>query len=1736
VLAAVDSIAPIPVAAAASKDPQTAQHQSTQETRTADVDTRAWASNHVAPSAEQIRDLSLLPHAHANWSEGRGLPSTLFSDDGYLTAASNASPESIAKGFLRAHRALFRLSVDEIQGLAVVKEYRTAHNGVTQLTLQQTDQGRLVYGALETFTIDAHGRIVIMGGPLAPGANTSGTPHLAPEQAILTAASAVGARANGSLQGKQVGSTWTFPNVFASDLRSPSPLTAELVTFPSPPGLPAGLAWKTVTEIDHGGWYESIIDAATGTVLFRQNYYQHAAEGTVFLGENPGQGSRQITSFTGASFDNNGWVSGQTTSGNSVVAYQDLNDSNAVGYQPKTTASNDAAYQHFDYSFKNAYQTSKGTDVTTDRDAMVTQLFYYTNFMHDYLYNLGFNEAAGNFQVDNFSRGGQGNDPLLAEVDDGFSVGKNNNSDMATPPDGQSPRMQMFVFTSPLAVVDGTLDADVVFHEYTHGLSHRLVGGGNLGQTMATVQTGAMGEGWSDWVAGSINNDAVIGEYVTGNTKIGIRRYAYDNSPLKYSNLCKGPNGCEVHDDGEIWATVLWDLRSRLINDYGFTTGKHLAEQLIVDGMKNTVSAPSFLDGRDGILAADKTNNSSANQCRIWRVFAAREMGFSAKSSTDQKTATAATDGPPSCTAGLAYAGDNGSNVSDQATLAATLFSPSAPIPNALLTFRLGSQNCTGITASSVSTGQASCTILINQPPGSYTVQVSFAGDANWFGTSLSVPFTIGAGGVLKSAAYVGCTTNTLPANDDGSTGLVTLPNPVNFFGHSYSGLYINNNGNVTFDSSMYNYTPFDLTSTSHVIIAPFFGDVDTRGTGSGVVTYGPTNFGGRPAMCVNWVNVGYYALHTDKLNSFQLLLVDRSDSAAGDFDIIMNYDKIQWETGDASGGRGGLGGFSARVGYSNGTGAPNTSLELGGSAINGAFLDSSSGGLIHRSRNTLVLGRYVFAVRSGSAPTGGSITGHVYHDSVAAGNALASAPVQVCATACLNTRTDATGAYAVSGLTAGQYIVTAYPPASANLFEQSAGPLTLAANGTLVQDLVLTTPGPLPPGTSITSRYISAAGVPAVYWAQPAVLATQGCPGSNAPAGYSVTQGPTTVQSGTMAESPAGTYTATLAALQPAYGYAQVLITLNCPGSSQPTVVPFQVYIDPSGLVETTTGSPIAGATVTLFRADNPGGPFAQVSSGSDLMSPINRANPDNTDAAGHFGWDVVAGYYKIRASSPGCTSPTDPSLPYVETASLSIPPQVTNLDLRLRCIITTATAVSSSANPAAFGTRVTFTATVTATASGLPNPTSGDGTVTFTDGSATLCSTVALSGNQASCGASLSVGTHAIQATYSGSSRFQGSSGGLTEQVNPAPTATALIGTPNPSFVGRPVTLAATVTTNAAGGTNPSSEGSVSFLLGSTTIGSVPLDATGMASLITSSLPIGHDALTAVYSGDANFMGSTSSTLVEVVRNNRIAFSSNRDGNYEIYAMNPDGTGQVRLTNNSAVDTNPAFSPDGTRIAFVSNRSSAWQIWVMNADGTNVTQLTANVGINAMASWSPDGKMIAYSSSQTGRPQIWVINADGSNPRQLTNTNATATTPAWSPDGSQIAFTGTASGAPQIWVMKSDGTNAVRLTNDFTADAMPSWSPDGSKIAFVIAQNYSAAIYVINANGANVLRLTNNGPAIDATPSWSPDGSQLAFTTTINGQIQLFEIRADGSGQTQITTNPAVNALPTWCCTQAP
>jgi hypothetical protein len=219
---------------------------------------------------------------------------------------------------------------------------------------------------------------------------------------------------------------------------------------------------------------------------------------------------------------------------------------------------------------------------------------------------------------------------------------------------------------------------------------------------------------------------------------------------------------------------------------------------------------------------------------------------------------------------------------------------------------------------------------------------------------------------VFGGAARPGFDSNTLPGNDDGSTGLMPIGFPINFFGQSYTQLFVNNNGNLTFDQALGVFTPFPLDATQRVIIAPFFADVDT--TVGNVVTYGPGTVGSHAAFGATWPGVGCFSANISVLDFFQAVLIDRSDIAAGDFDIEFNYDSIQWETGQASGGDAGcLGGSSARVGFSNGTGAPGTFFELPGSGVPGSFLDSNtSTGLIHNSLSSSQLGRYIFAVRSG--------------------------------------------------------------------------------------------------------------------------------------------------------------------------------------------------------------------------------------------------------------------------------------------------------------------------------------------------------------------------------------------------------------------------------------------------------------------------------------------------------------------------------------------------------------------------------------------------------------------------------------------------------------------------------------------------------------------------------------------------------------------------------------------------
>jgi hypothetical protein len=221
--------------------------------------------------------------------------------------------------------------------------------------------------------------------------------------------------------------------------------------------------------------------------------------------------------------------------------------------------------------------------------------------------------------------------------------------------------------------------------------------------------------------------------------------------------------------------------------------------------------------------------------------------------------------------------------------------------------------------------------------------------------------------------SFTGYDANTLIANDDGSTDLVSLGFNANFFGTTYSQAYVNNNGNITFDLPLATFTPFGLASTNQVIIAPFFADVDTRAPGSSPVTYGTGTLGGHAAFAVNYFNVGVYNL-LPVYNTFQLVLVDRSDIAVGDFDFEFNYTDINWEAGTASGGNNeGIGGSPVRIGYSNGS---TTSFELPGSGVSQFFLDSNlTNGLIYNQLGTgydgvAMNGRYAFSVRNGLVVT----------------------------------------------------------------------------------------------------------------------------------------------------------------------------------------------------------------------------------------------------------------------------------------------------------------------------------------------------------------------------------------------------------------------------------------------------------------------------------------------------------------------------------------------------------------------------------------------------------------------------------------------------------------------------------------------------------------------------------------------------------------------------------------------
>jgi Tol biopolymer transport system component len=243
--------------------------------------------------------------------------------------------------------------------------------------------------------------------------------------------------------------------------------------------------------------------------------------------------------------------------------------------------------------------------------------------------------------------------------------------------------------------------------------------------------------------------------------------------------------------------------------------------------------------------------------------------------------------------------------------------------------------------------------------------------------------------------------------------------------------------------------------------------------------------------------------------------------------------------------------------------------------------------------------------------------------------------------------------------------------------------------------------------------------------------------------------------------------------------------------------------------------------------------------------------------------------------------------------------------------------------------------------------------------------------------------------------------------------------------------------------------------------------------------------------------------SGLSDVIPWSKLAFESLRDGNWELYIVNGDGSELTRLTSDFAIDVQPRLNRGCTRLAYTSkSEDTNYDIYAMNTDGTNVTQLTSGGDEDVSPAWSPDGSKIAFEAYRDGQAEIYLMNTDGSEQTRLTYSEEFDGSPAWSPDGSKIAFISRRTGGYRIWVMNADGSGQIPLSNQPYSEN-PIWSPDGSKIAYDADgdNNGFQELWLMNADGSDQYNFfTPDAPQADAwAASWSPDGRYIAFTNIL-------------------------------------
>jgi extracellular elastinolytic metalloproteinase len=579
--------------------------------------------------------------------------------DGYLTGRSSAPARSIAINYVRSHAGALGLKKSDLATFRFRQDYVDA-SGVHNLSWNQSVRGATVFGNGLKVKVTRDGHVLaVQGSPVSGLAKLAAAAPAATKVSASAARSTAARNVGGSLQKTAVRSSRTGSSTWANND------FAKRVWFLTPHGLRPG--WSTYVQTSRGA-FQHVVDAVTGKVLFRHSNSDFATGDALVYDNYPGasKGGKAKT----VNLVKKGWIGKNAPwlKGTSAWTWADINDDNARSADEKTPlpgTKNKAQFPlvPFDSSglcsarFVCTWDPDTAFSWQTNMKADATQAFYLASNFHDYLAQppISFTKVAGNFET-------AGGDQVLLNALDGANTNAGlpdgnhiDNANMSTPPDGISPTMQMYLWhipgatdaQDPFVPTSSAFDASVEYHEYTHGLSNRLVIDANGNSTLNDIQAGAMGEAWSDYYAmdylvtkGFVKDTAASGEVLegkylmanqapfrtmaidcaVGNNVANCRNSAVHNGGYTYGDFPNIGGGPEVHASGEVWAQTLWDIRKRF--------GHTVADTLITRGMSLSADDPSMLDMRDAILRADLVKYDRSHTAALWSIFANRGMGF----------------------------------------------------------------------------------------------------------------------------------------------------------------------------------------------------------------------------------------------------------------------------------------------------------------------------------------------------------------------------------------------------------------------------------------------------------------------------------------------------------------------------------------------------------------------------------------------------------------------------------------------------------------------------------------------------------------------------------------------------------------------------------------------------------------------------------------------------------------------------------------------------------------------------------------------------------------------------------------------------------------------------------------------------------------------------------------------------------------------------------------------------